>query len=508
MAQLTFPITAPGVAVTISAASGGSGSPAPNAQAFVVGITDRGPTAPTRVLDFLDFQSKFGSRNAAAAIASDSVEALFGEGGYDVFFCRVVGVTPTKGTLALMDRNGTPVLTATVTSAWYGSQSANLSIGITAGTVANSFDLSIYDTTSPTPTIPVEVWRDNTSVANAVAAINAGSVYIAIVDNASSSSGTAAFPAVTTGVGTALSAGTDDRTTASDTTWGNALTAFPNNLGGGLLLAPGRYTSSVHLIMQNAAAAAKRTAILDGPPSPAAADVTSLALSDSVGVGVTDAGDVGMGFSPWGTMPPAPGGSVVRQVPMSAAVAGLIARTDAAAGHSNQAPMGQKGTLQYVTGIVQPGLVGADRTAANGRQGTTGWNVVRQSPGQAPQVFGFRTVSAASRAYFGANVRETLALRNDIELIGENYVGAMIDGQGKVFMDLANDISARLRASYDLDALYGATSAQAYGVDVGPTVNTPQSIAAGIIRARVWFVPSPTGERVIIDLVREPVPTS
>lgn len=507
MAQLTFP-TAPGVTVNITAASGGSGTPAPNAQAFVVGLADRGLTTYTRVLDFLDFQTKFGSRNAAAAILSDSVETLFGEGGYDVFVARVVGVTPTKGTLALMDRNGSPVLTATATAAWYGSQSANLSIGIVAGTVANSFDLLVFDTAAAIPTNPVETWRDNTSVANMVAAVNAGSSYLTMVDNASSSSGTAAFPALAAGVGTALSAGTDDRTTANDTTWGNALAAFPNDLGGGLLLAPGRYTSSFHLIMETAAAGARRTALLDGPPNPAAADLTSLALADSVGSGVIDTGDVGMGFSPWGTIPPAPGGSVVRQVPMSAAVAGLIAKTDAKAGHSNQAPMGIFGQLVYVTGIVGPGLVGVDRSAANGRQGTTGWNVVRQRPGAAPQVFGFRTVSAAARSYFGANVRETLGLRNDIERIGDTYIGAMIDGQGTVFMDLANDISARLRTSYDLDALYGATSDLAYGVDVGPTVNTPQSIAAGIIRARVWFIPSPTAERVIIDLVRTPVPTS
>jgi hypothetical protein len=170
--------------------------------------------------------------------------------------------------------------------------------------------------------------------------------------------------------------------------------------------------------------------------------------------------------------------------------------------------MGAFGNFLFATGLSQPPFSTADRTIINGRQGTPGWNVARQVPGANPQLFGFRTVSAMSRSYFGANIRETLTLARDIHDIGDGYVGRMIDGQGFVFADLANDLGSRLRRDYDLNALYGASAADAYGVDVGPTVNTPASIAAGAIRARVWFIPSPTGEKVVIDLVRQSVPTS
>jgi hypothetical protein len=507
VSQLTFP-TAPGVYVNISAAVGGSGNPADQAKVFMVGITDRGPTVPTRVLDLLDFVAKFGGRNSGSAIAYDSVEFAFGMGANELWFNRVVGATPTYGAYTFQDRNGSPVNTMRVTSAFYGSQSANISVGIAAGTVANTFDVLVYDTASPSPSTPVEAFRDNSSVANAVAAINASSSYITATDLASASSGTAAFPALTSGVGQVLTAGTDDRTTASDTTWNNAASAFPANLGGGLLLAPGRYTSSFHLMLMTAAVAQGREAILDGPPQPQAADVTSLALSDSTGTGHIDPGDSAMGFSPWALLSPAPGGSVPRTVPLSAGVAGLISSVDARSGHSNQAAMGAFGSLDYAVGLAAPAFNATDRATANGRQGTTGWNVCRQVPGQPPQVFGFRTVSAAARSYFGANVRETLSLKRIITDIGDSYVGSMIDGQGRVFMDLANDIGAVLRAAYDAGALFGATSTAAYNVDVSGTVNTPQSIAAGIIRARVWFIPSPTGEKVVIDLVRQAVPTS
>lgn len=509
MSQLTFP-TAPGVTVNISATSGGADTTATNSAVFIVGITDRGPVVPVRVLDLIDFAAKFGGRNAGSAIAYDSVEGAFNEGATVVYFCRVVGVTPTTGLLTLVDRTGSsPPNTMRVNAAWPGSQSANLSIGITAGTVPNSFDVSVYDTTSPSPTVPVEVWRDNTSVANAVAAINAGSSYITATDMASSSTGTQAFPAITSGVGTALSAGTDDRTTANDTTWNTAATAFPSNLGGGLLTAPGRYASSFHLMLEAAAVAQGREAVLDGPPTPAAADLTALALADSTGVGHIDVADSGMGFSPWLLLPPAPGGSVPRQVPASALVAGHIASVDGVAGHSNQAAMGAFGTLVSPIGVtVNPPFNATDRATINGRQGTTGWNVIRSTPAIPAQIFGFRTLSTAARSYFGANVRETLALKRAIQDIGDGYIGAMIDGQGRVFMDLANDIGALLRTAYDANALFGRTAAQAYGVDVGPTVNTQATIAAGIIKARVWFIPSPTGERVIIDLVRNPVPTT
>lgn len=508
MTQLVYP-TAPGVTVNLSASTGGSGPAAPNAIACIVGIADRGPVVPTQVLDLLDAQRIYGTRNAAAATLLDSIELAFAEGNSTVIVNRVVGATPTYGFLQLVDRTGgTPVPTMRVQSAFYGSQSANLSIGVTAGTVANSFDVSVYDTASATPTVPVATFRDNTSVANAVAAINASNnIYITATDLASSSTGTQAFPALSTGVGAALSAGTDDRTTASDTTWAAAAGAFPRELGGGVLLAPGRYTSSFHLLLMAAALAQGRVALLDGPPTPAAADLTSLALSDSSGPGYIDPGDVGLGFSPWLTMPPAPGGSVPRTVPMSAGVAGLIARGDIEAGHSNQAPIGVFGNFEYATGLSIPQFNQSDRTTINGRQGTTGWNVARMTP-DGPQLYGFRTVSAVVRSYMAANVRETLTLDRDINLIGDSFVGRTIDGQGLVFQDLYNELATRLRRDYDLGALFGATSSDAYNVDVGSTVNTRDSIRAGVIAARVWYIPSPTAEKVVINLIRNPVPTS
>jgi phage tail sheath protein FI len=125
-----------------------------------------------------------------------------------------------------------------------------------------------------------------------------------------------------------------------------------------------------------------------------------------------------------------------------------------------------------------------------------------------PQLYGFRTVSAVVRSYMAANVRETLTLDRDINLIGDSFVGRTIDGQGLVFQDLYNELATRLRRDYDLGALFGATSSDAYNVDVGSTVNTRDSIRAGVIAARVWYIPSPTAEKVVINLIRNPVPTS
>jgi hypothetical protein len=504
VAQIVFS-TAPGSTVNVTAATGGINQQSPTAAAFVVGIADRGPTTPIQVLDFIDFQTKFGSRNATAAVLSDSVEAMFAEGTTIMYVARVIGPGATYGSVQAVDRAGSPSPTMLLTAKWAGVQSSNISYSIAAGTVANSFDVLVYDTAAYNPSLPVETYRDNLSVANAVAAINAVSSYLVGTDSVSPNTGTTAYPAIVTNI--PLSSGNDDRTNAVDANWATALNSFPATLGAGLLLAPGRYTSSAHLGQMAAAVSQSRFAYLDTAPLPAAADITALALGDSGGTGYTDPGDSGLVIGPWVTIPPAPGGSVPRQVPQSATLAGRTAAVDALFGHSNQAPMGFYGSYIFANGLVGPGFIESDRITINGRQGTTGGCIARSTPQARCQVFGFRTVSTAMRSYFAANIRETLRLKRALSDIGDSFVGREIDGQGSVFTDFANAIGLVLLQSYQGGALYGATPALAFGVDVGQTVNTPATVQAGIIKARVWFVPSPTGERVQIELVRNPIPS-
>ena len=58
---------------------------------------------------------------------------------------------------------------------------------------------------------------------------------------------------------------------------------------------------------------------------------------------------------------------------------------------------------------------------------------------------------------------------------------------------------------YSANALYGASSDQAFAVDVGPQVNTAATIAAGEIHAVIKVKCSPAAEWVVIDIVKVPI---
>lgn len=503
MSTLALP-TAPGTTVRVAVAAGGAGSPAATATAFFAGIADRGPVGVLiPVIDPVDYTAKCGGRSSTAAVLSDAVEVAFGEGTSTAYVSRVVGPDPVTGTLSLDDTAAEPIPTLKVDAAWPGADSANLSIRITAGGAAGTFTLAVFDATLST-SAPAELYQDLPDVPTAVAQINGASDLIVVTDLASTSPAETRNPAVITA--TALSAGTDDRANATDTQWTTAISVCGDpQYGPGIILAPGRTATATHAALQAAALASSRVAYLDTADLPSAGSITTAAATDAASPGLDYPGDLGLMFGPWVQIPPAPGSSTPRYAPGSAFAAGRTADADAASGHSNTAPMGRNGTAQYAVGVHGP-LSEADRATVNGRQGTTGASVIRQTLAEPCQLYGFRTVSANPDSYFGATIRQTLLVKHLAAAIGDNYVGHQIDGRGHVFADIAGDITAMLLGFYNLDALYGATPAAAFGVDTGPTVNTPSTIAQGLIKARVWFVPSPTGERVVLDLIRQGIP--
>lgn len=505
MPTLALP-TDPGTTVRVAVAPGGAGTPTATATAFFTGICDRGPAGVLiPVIDAVDYASKCGGRSGTAAVLSDSVELAFGEGTSAAYVSRVVGPTPTLGTLSLMDQNATPAATLKVDAAWYGAGSASLSVQVSAGGPAGSYTLSVFDATQSTVS-PAEVYPDLVDIPSAVTLINSASTLIHVTDLASASPLNERNPAVV--AATPLSAGTDDRTNATDTEWGNAIAVCADpQYGPGILLAPGRTNTSVHALLQGAALASSRVAYLDTPDQPNASAVVTAAATDAAIAGLDFPGDLGLLFGPWVQMSPAPGTSTPRYVPGSAYAAGRTAATDAAVGHSNLAPMGRNGTAQYAVGVHGP-LSEADRATVNGRAGTAGGCVIRQTLSEPCQLYGFRTVSANPSAYFGANIRQTLLIKHLAGGIGDTFVGRQIDGRGHVFADLGGDLTAMLLGFFNLDVLYGATAAAAFGVDTGNTVNTPSTIAQGLIKARVWFVLSTTGERVVLDLIRQGIPAA
>ena len=109
-----------------------------------------------------------------------------------------------------------------------------------------------------------------------------------------------------------------------------------------------------------------------------------------------------------------------------------------------------------------------------------------------------------------ANVRCTMAIVARFRSIGDQHEFDQIDGFGEALSRFQGDLIGVCMEFFSppVRALYGATPADAFRVDVGPGLNTPASLQAGILTAQVALRLSPSNEQTIINVVRVPLTQS
>jgi len=495
------PIVAPGGTVTLTGVAGPTGAAPSSATAFLAGFAERGAAnTPVPFTDLGSYQAKAGPRTGSSATLWDSVDVACqeGQGAASGYFARVVG--PAAVPALLNDPDTLGVNTVRVAAAWPGASGQQLLRQWTAGTIAGTVSLIIFDTAVSTVT-PVEVYRNLPDIPTIVSTVNAVSQLVVLIDLASTSAGAARLPAVNASPA-ALAGGADDRASAGDAQWATAVNSFTSDLGSGVMLAPGRATPAMHATLAAASLLTYRVALGDGPDQPGVADLTALAVADSVLPGYLTNGDSIIPVGPWVVAPANGGTAVPRYVPASAASAGLIARNDLAAGHARRASLGRHGSLGYCTGIHST-LGEGDRDAIDRGPGLPGASFIRSTRATPAQAMGFRTASAdPTFGYDAAGMRETAWTQYNLKRIADSYIGSQIDGQGSTFKALQGDADAWLTNEWNLGALFGATKSTAFALDTSPAVNTPSTIAAYQINMRGWFKVTNTGFRVNIAETR------
>ena len=102
------------------------------------------------------------------------------------------------------------------------------------------------------------------------------------------------------------------------------------------------------------------------------------------------------------------------------------------------------------------------------------------------------------------NSRLVMALVAESEAVGENYVFAQIDGKRQKIAEFGAQLTGMLNDYYTAGALYGNEPADAYQVDVGPAVNTEETIALGELHAVLRVRMSPFAELVVIEIIKTP----
>lgn len=459
--------------------------------AFVVGLALKGPvTVPKRVRSIAELETIYGTRQSWSLLW-DWLDFYFRQGGNAAWVARYVGPAASTGSLSLSDGAGSPAVSLVVT--------AN-----SPGDWANTLEVDVLTTTDDA-SIPADEYK--LVIKDSVTGVLETSPVLATQADAVAWSQTSDYVLITLGPSdlipariqnVAMSDATDDRTNAGDAQRLAAANLFGKDLGPGQIAFADVQTSTGYGQLLDAGAAGNRFAVLD--ESDTTSKTTMLGASSAMRSHVN--ARWGALFGPWIEIPGLVPGTT-RWIPPSAGVCAAISRNDQAGISPDQAPAGDYGILDQALDVRAQFPLDQDREDLN----EGGVNLVQVIDG-AVTIYGFRTlVSKISNPnwYQAANSRLYMSIAANADAILKKYVMKTIDGQGHLFANLANELTALLTGYWNDDALFGATAAEAFAVDTGDSVNTPETIAAGEIHAKIQVVMSPTGEAVELDIVKRQI---
>jgi phage tail sheath protein FI len=281
--------------------------------------------------------------------------------------------------------------------------------------------------------------------------------------------------------------------TATD--WADALDLFTADLGPGQVSAPGSTEPTIPAALLDHAAATNRVALIDGPQTGDAAAM--IAAADALTT--EDNARYGALFSPGAVIPGVSPGTT-RTVPWSAIEAGIIARNDLRF-TANEAAAGVNGVSQYALDLTArftdqeyQDINAAGNNMARVRYGTI-------------ETYGYRSLAGAGElpdsdwANFG-NCRLNMQIVAQANAVGERYVFSQLDGRWVTINDFGSELAGMLVPFYQSGSLFGATADDAFNVNVGPSVNTPATIANGELHAVLQVRMSPFAELVVIEVVK------
>lgn len=457
---------------------------------FVAGTSDKGPLKPVLINSMQDFINNFGSRQTYSVLY-DSLEGYFREGGSRAYVSRVVGPAAVSASVALDGSAAGGPTSLTVTAKGPGAYGNTLRVTVVGGGTTTPYTITISDTVLGTLEVSPSLADQNAAVAWAQS-----SAWVDITLGAEASNPVAVANA-------ALTLGNDDRASITDAQWLAALNRFTRDLGPGQVAAPGRTTTTGQAQVRDHAANNNRFGLID------LVDTITVSTLTSAVTALRGTNDrFAAAFAPWCTIPGLTAGTS-RIIPPSTIVAAKIANMESKGGSPNKPAAGYpEGLLSYVTGFSQ-----------NAFDDGTGQDVTRDTMYSAGinqlvnryarlQVFGWRTMTdpnGSNQDWVNAgNARLNMAIVARALSIAENYILDEIDGEGRLFKTFQGELTGMLSGFYALGSLYGPSPEEAFLVDVGPSVNTPATIANRELHALIAVRMSPNAELVYVEIVKVP----
>lgn len=471
----------PGHTVVIGERAAAPVSAGSTANGFMVGIAERGPaTAPLGVVSLADFVSKYGNRVTGFPTLYDSVDAAFREGASLIYIGRAVGEGAKTSQAKLEDSGGKKVVNLTAESPGEWGNSLKVKVEKSGG------EATIIVERSGTV---VESIGGLTSIEAIVNWANNVSQYV----NATVGEAGEAIPKAQT---VELKEGEDKNSKVEQAQLETALGLFARDRGPGQVAAPGFTTEAIHKAILKHCDLNNRRALLD-----LTADTEAELVARGTALRGQQGSRYGMLLAPHAVIPGLTKGTT-RSVPYSAIQMGVIARNDAEGRSPGEAAAGKRAICQYATGL-SASYTDAQREALNNAGVTVA--ILRRG---LPMTYGNRTLTNPTTdpdwlSFAASRIVMTVAALADLVL--EDYEFDQIDGHGYVFRDLAADLNGRACMPLYLDnALYGQTPDEAFAVNTGPEINTPQSISEEKIKAQIAIRTARTGEMLTVEIVKVP----
>ncbi len=479
---MTTPV-APGTQIVSRATPPSRSAGSATSTWHIAALAQRGPVNGARLLRSLgDYDKIFGARVSYGQ--RDAVETHFRNGGGAVNMIRIVGPAATTATVNLpgpVPAGGT-VADPSLTADAIGPGASTLSVDVDVS--GPLFIISVFE-----GSLRLEISPPLDSVAAAVSwSQKSNLIRLRAIGTVNPIATASAVP---------LAGGNDDRAAVTDSDRLAAINRIPKGDGAGQVSIPGATTAAVYQGLAIHAEVNNRFALFDLPNSSSEADL--VAAGDAFRAGATDQQE-GYAFlcEAWHGIPGLTVGTT-RTVPPSSIVSALMSVRDDATGNPNEPAAGIHGVPTYSLGPARPEW----SDEARGRLNAAGVNVFRYVGGS-HRLYGYRTAvdpnGQGAQWLSASNARLRMALQADANEIAEPFVFSQIT-KSKI-AEYHGALTGLLLGYYTKGALFGDTPEEAFIVDTGPQVNTPDRIAARRLSAIVGVRMSEFAEIAYMEFVK------
>lgn len=459
--------------------------PAPSATMFLSGLTERGPAGVAVLIEsYAEFLDLFGAR-VSYGLAHDQIRAYFEESKRNgqVYFTRVVGAAADSGTLELLDTLGDP--TASIDANGEGAWSADLEATVAAGTVTDTKKVTItFGTRS-------EVYDNIETIEQLIRNINDRSSWVTATNLGSTNDAPDNLPVNL--VATALSEGDDDRLTLDADDYTAACdAAFGPELGAGVICVPGFTSAQIGDALLAHCGANRRITYL---ATAAGAEVED-AIAASQDLRGTEFSERGGLLYPHILVDDDANG--VRTISPEGFIAGKRALAHTIIG-SWRIPGGEPFAVSsdYVKGVERV------LTAAEGNALDDAEVCAIRVLGNAVQLYGYRSLSADEINWKWLYYADEA---NHIEVEGGKKIAwavlEPIDAAGGLFGNIETSLRGLMEPIKKGGGVYPRNGDDGYTIDVGPNINTIDTIAAGEIGAIIAFRPPSAANLIVLTVVK------